>query len=268
MDSSKLTPEAFFDLGSFAHSLLFDNCQYVWEGLTNIKSYLHDHLEGNVAAIGLFRKPLPETVVLWQGRLWHEGFEILGGDVTKGAFRVLLEGEEVGGASVLYAGSVLWDDQIDIGPGSVVEPGALIQGPTIIGAHTEVRQGAYVRSSCIIGSGCIVGHTTEIKNSVMLNDARAGHFAYIGDSILGHATNLGAGTKLANLKMKAGTVHIRAGGELLDTGMHKLGAVLGDYVEIGCNAVTNPGTLLGKACVVLPLTSVPSGYHEPKSLVR
>lgn len=268
MDASRLMAEAFFDLASFAHAALFENCQYVWEGLRNIDSYLRNHLEGNVTPVGSFREPLAKTLVLWRGRIWRNGYEIIGGDVTQGSFRVRIEGKEVGDACVLYAGSVFWDEQIDIGPGSVVEPGALIQGPTIIGTHTEVRQGAYVRGSCLIGNRCVVGHTTEIKKSVMLDDARAGHFAYIGDSILGQATNLGAGTKLANFKIKPGTVRVKAGGDLFDTGLQKFGAVLGDHAEVGCNAVTNPGTLLGKGCLVLPLTSVPSGYHEPKTLVR
>lgn len=268
MDPSKLRAEAFFNLELFNQSLLFGGCRYVWEGLRNIEGYLKKHLEGNVEAVGSFRQPLMKTVVLWQGRIWRQGYEIIGGDVTQGSFRVYLEGEEVTDASLLYAGSVLWDEEVNIGPGSVVEPGALIQGPTTIGAQTEVRQGAYVRGNCIIGNRCVVGHTTEIKGSVMLNDAKAGHFAYIGDSILGNATNLGAGTKLANLRFRSGTITVQAGTDRLDTGMRKFGAVLGDHVEIGCNAVTNPGTLLGKGSLVFPVTSVPSGYYEPKSVVR
>jgi UDP-N-acetylglucosamine diphosphorylase / glucose-1-phosphate thymidylyltransferase / UDP-N-acetylgalactosamine diphosphorylase / glucosamine-1-phosphate N-acetyltransferase / galactosamine-1-phosphate N-acetyltransferase len=265
MDLEFLKAEAFFNIESFDHSSIFGNCDFVWEGLRNIVPYLKQHLQGNVEAVDCFRRPLPRTMVLWEGRVWREGFEFLGGDVTKGTFRIRIRGEEVSGAVVLYAGSVLWDDLICLGAGSVVEPGALIQGPTIIGSHTEVRQGAYVRGNCIIGNGCVVGHTTEIKASIMLNDAKAGHFAYIGDSILGNWTNLGAGTKLANLKIKPGSVRVRVAADSIDTGLRKFGAVLGDHVEIGCNAVTNPGTLLGKGCMVFPVTSVPSGYHEPQS---
>jgi UDP-N-acetylglucosamine diphosphorylase / glucose-1-phosphate thymidylyltransferase / UDP-N-acetylgalactosamine diphosphorylase / glucosamine-1-phosphate N-acetyltransferase / galactosamine-1-phosphate N-acetyltransferase len=113
-----------------------------------------------------------------------------------------------------------------------------------------------------------VGHTTEMKASVMLNGAKAGHFAYLGDSILGGACNLGAGTKLANLKIKGDTVRIRIGEESIDTGRRKLGAIIGDGVEIGCNSVTNPGALLGKRCLVYPVSSVPAGYYVPESLVR
>jgi UDP-N-acetylglucosamine diphosphorylase / glucose-1-phosphate thymidylyltransferase / UDP-N-acetylgalactosamine diphosphorylase / glucosamine-1-phosphate N-acetyltransferase / galactosamine-1-phosphate N-acetyltransferase len=268
MDFEFLKAEAFFDIDSFNHSSIFDNCDFVWEGLRNVVPYLKKHLEGNVEAVGCFRCPLPQTIVLWRGRIWREGFEFLEGDVTKGSFRIRILGEEVEDAVVLYGGSVLWDDQIYLGAGSVVEPGALIQGPTVIGSHTEVRQGAYVRGNCIIGNSCVVGHTTEIKASIMLNHAKAGHFAYIGDSILGNETNLGAGTKLANLKIMPGTVRVRTGVDSIDTHLRKFGAVLGDHVEIGCNAVTNPGTLLGKGCLVFPVTSVPSGYHEPQSVLR
>lgn len=268
MDPSKLQVEAFFDLSSFDHDPVFDGCRFVWDGLRRVEDYLSEHLEGNVLAVATLRRPLPETLVLWDGRAWREGFELLDGDVTQGGFQVRIDGVETDSAVVLYAGSVLWDHRIHLGPGSVVEPGALIQGPTIIGSRTEVRQGAYVRGGCIIGNRCVVGHATEIKGSIVLNDAKAGHFAYIGDSILGNGTNLGAGTKLANFRIKAGTVRIRAGMDRIDTGLRKFGAVLGDDVQIGCNAITNPGTLLGRGSLVLPVTSVPSGYHEPGSVVR
>jgi UDP-N-acetylglucosamine diphosphorylase / glucose-1-phosphate thymidylyltransferase / UDP-N-acetylgalactosamine diphosphorylase / glucosamine-1-phosphate N-acetyltransferase / galactosamine-1-phosphate N-acetyltransferase len=263
-----LRPEAFFDLDSFRHRDLFRNADYVWEALPSISAFLQARCGGNVDGVSCFRRPLPDTVVLWRGRAWTDGFEIMEGDVTKGNFRVRIEGEETADAVVLYAGSVLWDERIHLGHGTVVEPGALIKGPTIIGSFTEVRQGAYIRGKCIVGDRCVVGHTTEIKGSVMLNGAKAGHFAYIGDSILGHSSNLGAGTKLANLKIIPGSIRIRVRGEVIDTGLRKFGAVLGDGVEIGCNTVTNPGTVLGKGCAVHPVASVPAGYHAPKTVLR
>jgi len=263
-----LRPEAFFDLDSFQHRDLFRNARYVWDALPNISAFLQERCKGNLDGICCFRRPLPFTVVLWRGSAWTEGFEIVEGDVARGSFRVRIDGEETADAVVLYAGSVLWDDRIHIGNGTVIEPGALIKGPTIIGSFTEIRQGAYVRGKCIIGDRCVVGHTTEIKGSVMLNGAKAGHFAYIGDSILGNVSNLGAGTKLANLKIRPGSIRVDARGEIIDTGLRKFGAVLGDGVEIGCNTVTNPGTVLGKGCMVLPVASVPAGYHAPKSVLR
>ncbi len=263
-----LKPEDFFDLSSFSHRDLFDGCVLAWEPLGKISKYLDERLDPNVREVGCFGRPLEKTLVLWKGRVLESGFEILGGDTTKGQFKVRTGGEETSEAAVLFAGSTLWDERIFIGPGAVLEPGALVKGPTIIGAQTEVRQGAYVRGKCIIGQRCIVGHTTEVKSSIMLDGAKAGHFAYIGDSILGGRTNLGAGTKLANLKIKGTTVQVMVRHDLIDTGLRKLGAILGDGVEIGCNAVTNPGTILGMRCLVYPLTSVRPSYYEPNSVIR
>jgi hypothetical protein len=268
MELDFLKPGDFFDLSSFAYKELFDGCALAWEPLGRISDYLAEKLEANVSEVGCFGRPLEKTVVLWKGRVLDGGFEILGGDVTKGKFRVKICGEETSDAAVLFAGATLWDDRIFVGPGAVLEPGALVKGPTVIGAQTEVRQGAYVRGKCVIGRQCIVGHTTEVKSSIMLDGAKAGHFAYIGDSILGGRTNLGAGTKLANLKIRGTTVRVMIRHQLVDTGLRKLGAILGDEVEIGCNAVTNPGTILGRQSLVYPVTSVRPFYYEPKSVVR
>jgi UDP-N-acetylglucosamine diphosphorylase / glucose-1-phosphate thymidylyltransferase / UDP-N-acetylgalactosamine diphosphorylase / glucosamine-1-phosphate N-acetyltransferase / galactosamine-1-phosphate N-acetyltransferase len=263
-----LKPAHFFDLKEFGHRELFDSCERVWEALSQLSGYLDQHLRPNVAEIGCFRKPLPETVILWEGRVWREGFALLGGDPTKGTLKVRIDGREVTDATIVYAGCVIWDETVTLGPGAVVEPGALIKGPTIIGPNTEVRQGAYLRGKCLTGSSCVVGHTTEMKSSIMLDGAKAGHFAYIGDSILGASSNLGAGTKLANLKLSGDNIHVRVSGEFIDTGLRKLGAILGDGVEIGCNTVTNPGTILGTGSLVWPLVSVAAGYYGPWTVLR
>jgi len=134
---------------------------------------------------------------------------------------------------------------ISIGEGSIVEPGAYIRGPCIIGKNTCIRHGAYIRENVIVGNNCVVGHATEAKNTVFLNGAQAGHFAYLGDTILGVRCNLGAGTKCANLKLDGKEVIIRVEGQTLNTKLRKFGAILGDYVKTGCNVVTNPGTVVG-----------------------
>lgn len=164
-------------------------------------------------------------------------------------------------------GAYLLDDKIFIGPGSVVEPGAVIKGPTYIGANTQVRQGAYIRGNVLVGDNCVVGHVTEIKNSIMLNDAHAAHFAYVGDSILGNHMNLGAGSRLANLKLDRTNVTVKIAEKIYDTGLRKLGAILGDRVETGCNAVLNPGTLLGPGCMAYALTLL-RGYYPPNSIIK
>jgi NDP-sugar pyrophosphorylase family protein len=164
-------------------------------------------------------------------------------------------------------GAFLLGDDIIIGEGSVVEPGAYIKGPCIIGKNTEVRQGAYIRGNVIVGDGCVVGHATEIKHSIMLDGAKAGHFAYIGDSILGNEVNLGAGTKLANLKITNDQVVIIVDKAVHETGLRKLGAILGDGVQTGCNTVTAPGTIVGKDSLIYSLSSI-KGYIEPNRIVK
>ena len=164
-------------------------------------------------------------------------------------------------------GAYLLGEQIFIGPGCVVEPGVVIKSPAYIGANTQVRQGAYLRGKVLVGDNCVVGHTTEVKNAILLDGAHAAHFAYVADSIVGNHVNLGAGTKLANLKLNQAAVTVKVEERIYDTGLHKLGAILGDGVQIGCNAVLNPGTLLGPGCVVYALASV-RGYYPANTMIK
>jgi NDP-sugar pyrophosphorylase family protein len=167
----------------------------------------------------------------------------------------------------VHEGAYLVGSCIEIEEGAEVEPGAYIKGPAVIGAGTQVRQGAYIRGNVIAGKNCVIGHATEVKNAVFLNNAKAGHFAYVGDSVLGGSCNLGAGTKLANLKVIDSFITIRHKGITYDTGLRKFGAILGDNVETGCNSVTMPGTILGKACVCYPNTNV-RGVIEADMILR
>ena len=268
MSERVLGAEDFFDLTGWAHPELFGKDDPVWQTLHRIKPYLAGALRPNLGELRHDGPVLRETVVLYEGKVLRGGFELVYGEATKGTFRVIQEGQELAGAAVLYAGVYLLSLDVSIGPGSLVEPGALLKGPTIIGARCEIRQGAYLRGDCVVGDGCVVGHTTEMKHSIMLNSAKAGHFAYIGDSILGNRTNLGAGTKLANLKMIDTPVSVAVRGTRYDTGLRKFGAVLGDDTETGCNAVTNPGTVLGRRCLVCPCVSVKGGYYRDRSIIR
>lgn len=144
--------------------------------------------------------------------------------------------------------------RVYVAEGAKVEPTALIAGPCYIGPDAEVRHGAYIRGVAYIGKGAVVGHTTEVKGAVFLDGAKAGHFAYVGDSILGRSVNLGAGTKLANLKLKGDEVKVThpTTGEKIPSGLRKLGAIMGDHSQTGCNAVLSPGTLLLPNTGVLP----------------
>jgi len=143
-------------------------------------------------------------------------------------------------------------DEISIGEGTVVEPGAYIKGPCVIGKNCTIRHGAYIRGGVITGDNCVIGHASELKNVIMLDNAKAAHFAYVGDSILGNDVNLGAGSKLANLKFNNTNVFIRWEGNVIDTGRRKFGAILGDGSQTGCNSVTSPGTVIGRRGVVYP----------------
>lgn len=155
---------------------------------------------------------------------------------------------------------------VEIAEGARVEAGAYIRGPALIGPGTEVRQGAYIRGNVLTGADCVIGHASECKSAVFLDRAKAPHFAYVGDSILGTDVNLGAGVRLANLKMVPGTVTVRlADGTRVDTGMPKLGALVGDRTQIGCNAVTSPGTIVGPDCIVYASVAV-QGYLPPGSI--
>ncbi len=167
----------------------------------------------------------------------------------------------------VHPSAILEGSGIIICEGAKVEATAFIRGPAFIGTGTEVRHGAYVRGNVIAGENCVIGHTTEMKNAILLNDAKAGHFAYVGDSILGNRVNLGAGTKLANLKVVKDAVSIRHEKEVISTGLRKFGAILGDDVEMGCNSVTNPGTILAKRSIVCPCVSV-MGCHLKRVFLR
>ena len=143
-------------------------------------------------------------------------------------------------------------DRVLIGEGTVVEPGALIKGPAIIGRNCQLRHNAYLRENVLIGDNCVVGNSSELKNALLFIGAQVPHYNYVGDSILGHRAHLGAGVKVSNVKLFPGNIAIDVDGVPRDTGLRKFGALLGDGVEVGCNAVLNPGSILGRSAVVYP----------------
>jgi NDP-sugar pyrophosphorylase family protein len=145
--------------------------------------------------------------------------------------------------------------QVFIGEGTVVEDGAMIKGPAIIGRHCQIRHNAYIREQVIIGDHCVIGNSCEVKNSLLFNHAVAPHFNYVGDSILGWKAHLGAGVKISNVKLVPGNVNIEIEGRPVDTGLRKFGALIGDEAEIGCNAVLNPGSIIGRRSMVYPNTN-------------
>jgi carbonic anhydrase/acetyltransferase-like protein (isoleucine patch superfamily) len=253
-----MLPGDFFDLKKYDHQELFQPDKPVWTALDRLQDYLASFFQTSWPLAG-HAGMVEKTLTIVNGEVRDDlSVRPSGGKNTIQAF----DGDNpVENAAIIMPGVYLFDDKIIIGAGSVVEPGALIKGPTIIGENTEIRQGAYMRGNCLVGNGCVVGHTTEIKSSIMLDGAKAGHFAYIGDSILGKDVNLGAGTKLANLKMIPGKIIITVSRKFHNTGRRKLGAILGDRTETGCNSVTSPGTLMEPRSIVYSGITVPGGFY-------
>ncbi len=245
---------------------LFSVNSYPWDAIKHILNIAVEHKKGVEVYENLTSGiPLDRHVVfLPDGQTLQNGFELR--FASKGA-QVIYRGEILPDASVLMAGSVFLGNRIHIGKGVVIEPGACIQGPALLGDGTQVRHGAYIRGGCFTGKKCVIGHATEVKNAIFMDGAKAGHFAYVGDSILGCEVNLGAGTKLANLKFK-GNVTVRFEGSTINTGLRKFGAILGDSVQTGCNSVCNPGSVVGCDSIIMANVSVKSGYYPPHSIIR
>ncbi len=158
-------------------------------------------------------------------------------------------------------------EEVEVGEGTVVEPGATIKGPAIIGNNCEVRSGAYIRSDVVVGDGVTVGHSTELKRSLIHDEAEIPHFSYVGDSVIGWKGHLGAGVKVSNLKVTREPVVVHLGENDVPTGLRKFGCLLGDRAEIGCNSVLNPGTLVGRRTLVTANASL-AGYYPPDSFVK
>jgi UDP-N-acetylglucosamine diphosphorylase / glucose-1-phosphate thymidylyltransferase / UDP-N-acetylgalactosamine diphosphorylase / glucosamine-1-phosphate N-acetyltransferase / galactosamine-1-phosphate N-acetyltransferase len=146
-------------------------------------------------------------------------------------------------------------ERVFIGEGTVVEDGVMIKGPAIIGRNCEIRHNAYIREHVMVGDGCIVGNSCELKHALLFNHCQVPHFSYVGDSILGFRAHLGAGVKISNVKLMPGNVMVEVDGQPFDTGLRKFGALLGDHTDVGCNAVLNPGSILGRRAVVYPGTN-------------
>ncbi|MBQ2991357.1 MAG: UDP-N-acetylglucosamine pyrophosphorylase [Clostridia bacterium] len=147
-----------------------------------------------------------------------------------------------------------------------VAPTASIAGPCIIGENTEVRPGAFLRGSILVGDGCVVGNSTELKNCILFDGVQVPHYNYVGDSILGYMAHMGAGAITSNVKGDKRPVVVH-GGEEYATGLKKFGAILGDYAEIGCNSVLNPGTVIGRDSQVYPLSCV-RGVVPARAIVK
>ena len=224
-----LSPADYFNLDDPPVAAMFEGCTYVWDALPKLADL--------VQYLNAGREP---------------------------------EGHIMPGAYVS-------DRDIYIAEGARVEPGAYVLGPAYIGRGAVVRHGAFVRENVIMLDGSVLGHASEAKNSLFLPDAHAPHFNYVGDSILGHRVNLGAGTKLSNLTVvsekdpvsgKRPTIVLTWSGKQYDTGLAKLGAILGDDVQTGCNAVLNPGSIVGPGSRIYANLSLRKGIYPGATIVK
>src|SRR5882672_4733552 len=193
--------EDLFDLTQTEHAAIFDGCEFAWDALKKIETYL-----------GKVKKQNPPP---------------------------RFPGATIG-------------ERVIIGEGTIVEPGAMIKGPAIIGKNCQIRHNAYIRENVLIGDDCVMGNASELKNALLFNGAQVPHYNYVGDSILGHKAHLGAGVKISNIKLVPENVTVERKGKPMDTGLRKFGALLGDFTDIGCNAVLNPGSIIGRGSILYP----------------
>jgi NDP-sugar pyrophosphorylase family protein len=176
---------------------------------------------------------------------------------------------------VLALGKALSEEEYDnpeegvwIAKSAKIAKSATVCGPCIIGKDTELRTGAFIRGSVIVGDGCVVGNSCELKNAILFDNVQVPHFNYIGDSILGYCSHTGAGAITSNVKSDKSLVSVKGeNGEVIPTGLKKFGAMLGDFVEVGCNSVLNPGTVVGRNTNIYPLSSV-RGSVPPNSIFK
>lgn len=278
-----LRAETYFDFGAhpFEHQQLFAQTNSVYGAILHIDEYVTKWLVDTIAKEGRSAKPFknktPKSAhavgnfqVLVQDGAVFEPARIIGSLNGKQSHTVLVGN----GARVIGSDIYLEKGSVHIGAETTVEPGVGIKGPVIIGKKTEMRQGAYLRGDCIIGNGCVI--RGEIKNCVLMDKANFPHPSYLGDSLCGYMTHFGNQATSANLGIFAGLVEthqrkpliIRCGGKAYDLGKPKMGICMGDYSQVGCSSVSDPGTFLKPYTIVYPLTRISKGFYGPKEILK
>jgi hypothetical protein len=248
----------FLHLEQFAAKNIFQDGEFIWSPLKKIESYILEKVSEREAT-----SKFPEELEL----------QCLTGNKEDSSLKLILVKKYL----KLHEPFISEEMNIFIEEGVILEPTSIIKPHVCVGKNSEVRQGAYIRGNVIVGERCVVGHTTEMKNSIMMDHSEAGHFAYIGDSIIGSYVNLGAGVKLANLQFRTKDektegfireIKIDVEKQIIHTGLEKLGAIIGDFGEVGCNAVTSPGTILENNARIYPNTNVPKGFFKAGTSIQ
>ena len=268
-----LKPEFYFDFKShpFAHRALFDGAKSVVDVVGKIKGYAEAWLTATIGEKGTSTRRIsvsgatigPCNVFAEEGVFFQPA--------------AIIPGEKPGniylekGARVVGAWFYVDSGDIYIGADTVIEPGVGIKGPCIIGAKNEIRQGTYLRGSIITGAGCCL--RGEIKNAVMMDEANFPHPSYVGDSLCGWKTHFGNQATTANLGIYyhvggKGNITIDVDGRRYDLGVYKLGIIMGDNSQVGCNSVSDPGTFLGPRTIVYQLSRINKGFYGPDEILK
>lgn len=255
--------EKFFThLNDFAHAQIFEQIEWPWEPLKTLDESIHSILKIN--------SQNAESLDSLAGTTVSDPTDWENAKIGKSLF--VNQWMEIKTTVLIKPLGIL------IGKGTILEPSAILKGPLVVGEGCEIRQGAYLRGNVLIGGHCVIGHCTEIKNGILMDHTEAGHFNYIGDSILGSHVNMGAGSRLANLQFRTADqkepeeqifpeIPARIDNKTVVTGLNKFGAILGDNVELGCNAVVCPGALVGEKNWIYPNSVLPKGYYPPRSIL-
>ena len=273
----KLKAEYYFDFEAhpFAHAALFggENARSIVDAIAGVDAYvtaaLAEMVAGSTATETKTQADFPGrcsgefTVLLEEGAVFEPAFVVGGADASNTLYLAA-------GASVL--GANLWLDKgsIAVGEGTTVEPGVGLKGPTIIGQKNEIRQGAYFRGDVITGNGCTL--RGELKNTVLMDGANFPHPSYLGDSLCGFDTHFGNQATSANLGIFAvlarDPIVIDIDGDRYDLGRPKIGIIMGDYSQVGCNSVSDPGTFLAPWTIVYQLSRLNKGFYGPNELLK
>jgi hypothetical protein len=281
---AELKVETYFDFGAhpFRHEALFqrDDVNSVYGAILAIddyaKSWLGENLpklkEGGNVTVCTDDVPGVEctghfTALVEEGATFQPG-RIVGANDGSGGTVYIAAGASVVGTKIYL------DKDIYVGEGTVIEPGVGVKGPTIIGKNNDIRQGAYLRGDVITGDGCIM--RGELKNTVLLDKANFPHPSYVGDSICGFMSHFGNQATAANLGIFEGlregddrkNIVVKAGGKSYDLGKPKMGICLGDFSQVGCNSVSDPGTFLGPKTIVYSLTRITKGFYGPNEILK
>jgi len=280
----ELRPSTYFDFSAhpFAHSELLESSASVVAAILRIRAYAEVWLRENLArarterVVEFFADAMPSRapcvgrfhVILEEGAVFYPSI-VMGVCGASEPHTIFVER----GARLIQAEVYLTEGSVWIGAGTTVEPHAAIKGPTIIGRNCEIRAGAYLRG-CILGDrGVFRG---EIKNAVVMDDGSFPHPSYLGDSICGYRTHFGNQVTAANFGLFEGlhdpayleNIVLCVGGRSYDSGTPKLGIVLGDFCQVGCNSVSDPGTFLEPYTVVYPLSRIPRGFYGPRQILK